>query len=315
MQRHKTKHVGVYFRLVDRIGGPGKEKMFFITFKKSGKFHEEKCGGQFRDRMTEGRPPGSGPTASRAGAGAGRRSERKRQRRISAGQLTLACVAYFESLEYNPAKSRKAVAVDRNRYENFIKDRLGIKEPRELQLLDIERLRRELQKTRCTLKGKPESTRTLSPATIRATLTLLKRICNYGSKNGLCAGLPVKIQMPKISNVVIEDLNDEQLKRLLAAIEADTNTDARGILLLALYTGMRRGELFKLERQDVDFDRGFIRIVGPRADRTRPFPLNAAARRVLEAHPRTCEVMLPGRDGGQRVTIQKALRRIREVPP
>ena len=63
----------------------------------------------------------------------------------------------------------------------------------------------------------------------------------------------------------IEDLNEEQLKRLLAAIEADTNVDARGIMLLALYTGMRRGELFKLRWDDVDFDRGFIASWGRRA--------------------------------------------------
>ena len=82
---------------------------------------------------------------------------------------------------------------------------------------------------------------------------------------------------------------------------------------MALYTGMRRGELFKLKWQDVDFDRGFIRIVGPKGGQDQTIPLNAAARRVLEAHPRTCEYVFPGEDGGQRVTIQKALRRIREA--
>jgi integrase len=44
----------------------------------------------------------------------------------------------------------------------------------------------------------------------------------------------------------------------LAAIEADVNEDARGLMLLALYTGMRRGELFKLQWAHIDFDRGFI---------------------------------------------------------
>jgi integrase len=221
--------------------------------------------------------------------------------------------AYFESLEHNPAKSRKAVAVDRNRYENFIKPKLGGKQPKELQLLDIERLRRELQKTRCTLRGKPETTRTLSPATIRAALTLLKRICSFGVKSGYCAPLLFSIQMPKVSNIVIEDLNEEQLKRLLAAIEADTNADARGIMRMALYTGMRRGELFKLKWEDVDFDRGFIRIMGPKGGTDQTIPLNAAARKVLEAHPRTSEYIFPGEDGGLRVTVQKALRRIREA--
>jgi hypothetical protein len=87
--------------------------------------------------------------------------------------------AYRVSLESRPDKSRKGISVDGNRYDNFIKDRLGSKEPSEVQHLDIERLRRDLQKTRCTLIGHPESTRTLSPATIRAILTLLKRISEY----------------------------------------------------------------------------------------------------------------------------------------
>jgi len=59
--------------------------------------------------------------------------------------------------------------------------------------------------------------------------------------------LQFKITMPKISGVTIEDLNEEQLKRLIAAIKKDTNANARGIMLMALYTGMRRGELFKLK--------------------------------------------------------------------
>jgi integrase len=82
-------------------------------------------------------------------------------------------------------------------------------------------------------------------------------------------------------------------------------------MLLALYTGMRRGELFKLKWQDVDFDRGFIRIVGPKGGTDQTIPLNAPARKVLEAHRRSSEYVFPGEDGGQRVTIQKALRRIR----
>ena len=36
------------------------------------------------------------------------------------------------------------------------------------------------------------------------------------------------------------------------------NEDVRGLMLLALYTGMRRGELFKLQWTHIDFDREFI---------------------------------------------------------
>jgi integrase len=313
MKRFKTKYPGVFYREVDRLGGPGKEKMFYVMFKKDGKLHEEKAGRQYADHMTEGKAARiradriegrcQSPQEIRA-------AEKAKDARWTVDRLA---TAYFEGLEHNPAKSRKAASIDRNRYENFIKSKLGSKEPHELKHLDVERLRGDLQNTRCTLKGKPETTRTLSPATVRATLTVLKRIINYGFKSGLSPALSFKINMPKVSNVVIEDLNEEQLKRLLAAIEVDPNPDARGIMLMALYTGMRRGELFKLKWQDIDFDRGFIRIVGPKGGTDQTIPLNAAARKVLEDHTRISEYVFPGKDGGQRVTIQKALRRIRKA--
>jgi integrase len=313
MKRHKTKYPGVFYRLVDRIGGSGLERMYYVMFKKDGKLVEEKAGRQYAQRMTEGKA-----ARIRAELIEGRRKSRKELRKEANAKDARSTIdrlwtAYRESLENNPSKSHKALSVDGNRYDRFIKPRLGEKEPHEMHPLDMERLRRELQKTSCKLRGEGATPRTLSPATIRATLTLFKRICNYGSKSGICPALPFKITMPKISGVTIEDLNEEQLRLLLTAIEADTNADARGIMLMALYTGMRRGELFKLRWEDIDFDRGFIRIVGPKGGTDQTIPLNAAARRVLEAHPRTCEYVFPGEDGGQRVTIQKALRRIREA--
>jgi integrase len=313
MKRYKTKYPGVFYRLVDRLGGPDQERMYYVVFKKGGKMVEEKAGRQYAHRMTEGKA-----ARIRAELIEGRRKGRKELREEAKVKdvpwtIDRLATAYFESLENNPSKSRKALAVDRNRYENFIEPKLGSKEPKELLPLDMERLRWELQKTSCTLRGENATPRTLAPATIRATLTLLKRICNYGAKNGLCAALQFKITMPKVSGATIEDLNEEQLKQLLTAIEADTNSDARGIMLMALYTGMRRGELFKLRWDDIDFDRGFIRIVGPKGGTDQTIPLNSAARKVLEARPRTSGYIFPGEDGGQRVTIQKALRRIREA--
>jgi integrase len=310
-RRHKTKYPGVFWREVERIGGAGTEKMFYIRFKKSGQVFEEKVGRQYADQTNAAKA-----ARYRAGRIEGRIKSRRELREEAAAKdkrwtIDRLATAYFESLQHNSAKSRKALSVDRNRYERFIKPQLGAREPNELHPLDVERLRRELQKTRCTLKAKDATPRTLSPATIRATLTLLKRICNHGAKNAYCPQLLFKITMPKVSNIIIEDLNEDQLKRLLAAIEADSNADARGIMLMALYTGMRRGEIFKLKWADIDFDRGFIRIVGPKGGSDQTIPLNAAARKVLEAHPRTSEYVFPGEDGGQRVTIQKALRRIR----
>lgn len=66
--------------------------------------------------------------------------------------------------------------------------------------------------------------------------------------------------MPRVDNEKTEDLTREELARLWEAIEADSNIQAAGVMKAALFTGMRRGELFKLTWSDLDFQRGFIRI-------------------------------------------------------
>ena len=77
---------------------------------------------------------------------------------------------------------------------------------------------------------------------------------------------------------------------------------------------MRRGELFKLRWEDVDFDRGFIHIREPKGQIDQRVPLNAAARDLLTSHPRTgSSYVFPGRHGNQRVDIDKQVTRIKEA--
>jgi hypothetical protein len=55
MKRHTTKYPGVSYRLAERIGGPGLEKVFYVRFMRDGKVIEEKVGRQYADDMTEAR--------------------------------------------------------------------------------------------------------------------------------------------------------------------------------------------------------------------------------------------------------------------
>jgi integrase len=312
-KRHATKYPGVFYRIVERTGGAGKERMYYIRFKKAGALFEEKIGRQYVDSLSPAKV-----ARVRADRIEGRRKSRKELREEAAAKdkrwtVDRLASAYFESLEANPAKSRKAINVDRDRYENFIKSKLGSKEPKELQPLDIERLLRELQKTQCTLPSKDAPKRILSPATIRTTLAVLLRIVNYGAYNNLCTPLPFKIKKPKAPGITIENLNDDELKRLLAAIEADTNLDAKGVLKIALFTGLRRGEIFGLRWQDIDFDNGVIHLPKTKSGDKKEIPINKQARAILEAHPRTSEYVFPGKNGKQRVSIYPALRRIRKA--
>jgi integrase len=83
------------------------------------------------------------------------------------------------------------------------------------------------------------------------------------------------------------------------------------MMLTALYTGMRKGEILKLEWKDLDFERGFIHIRGPKGGQDARIPLNDPARAVFEKLPRTHELVFPGLHG-QRNGLYHAIARIKE---
>jgi len=161
--------------------------------------------------------------------------------------------------------------------------------------------------------------RYLKPVSTYNVLELVRRIINYGVKKRLWQPLCFIIEMPKVDNEKTEDLTPEQLYRLLKAIEEDPHPQAGKIMLMALYMGMRRGELFRLKWQDIDFDRVFIHIRNPKGGVDHTIPLNDAAREVLESIHRTdtpgrtsSPYVFPGRNGGQRTDIHHQVNRIKE---
>ena len=110
-----------------------------------------------------------------------------------------------------------------------------------------------------------------------------------------------------------KSLTDEQLANLLAAIDADTDIQAGTLLKLALCTGMRRGELLKLQWADVDYENGFIHIRQPKGGKDQIIPLNQAARELLEAHLNTSQYVFPGPDDGQcKSNFRRSIDRIRK---
>lgn len=84
------------------------------------------------------------------------------------------------------------------------------------------------------------------------------------------------------------------------------------MMRLALFTGMRRGEMFSLKWNDVDFERGFIHIRDPKGGQDARIPLNAEAREVLESLPRTSEFIFPGRGGRKLADISRAVNAIKK---
>ncbi|MCG8408899.1 MAG: tyrosine-type recombinase/integrase [Phycisphaerales bacterium] len=92
------------------------------------------------------------------------------------------------------------------------------------------------------------------------------------------------------------------------------------LVILALNTGMRRGELFGLEWDDVDLERATLTIVGDRAKSgsTRYIPLNSEALSVLEVYWRQTAddnpaLVFPGRHGSRLDNIRKSWSRLLDL--
>ena len=150
------------------------------------------------------------------------------------------------------------------------------------------------------------------PATVRNVLELLRRIINYGIKKHLTPPLPFKIEMPKVSNLKTEDLTSEQIQALLKAIDEDKHPVAGPMMKLALFTGIRRGEMFHLKWTDIDFQRGFINLMNPKGGIDQRIPINPMARTVLETLDKTSEFVFPGRNDKQRTDISKPVNEIKK---
>lgn len=77
------------------------------------------------------------------------------------------------------------------------------------------------------------------------------------------------------------------------------------MVLLSLYTGMRRGELFNLTWEDVNFERALLTIQGggAKSGKTRHIPLNDQAKTILiewqQQTPRANKLIFTGKKGGR----------------
>jgi len=296
-KRIKTKYPGVYYREAKRVAGKGKEKVFYIVFKKDGKAIEEKAGRQHIDAMTPARA--AGIRAERIEGKRLSRKEIKKNILNAAGALTIDQL--WEEYKLT-RKDNKGLSVDTGRYDKYIKQKFGYKNPIDIKLTDIDTFTRKLETN-------------LAPQTVCHILNLITWIINFGAKRNLCSKLSFHIQKPQVNNETTEDLTPEQLQNLLNAIEQDKNIDAKNLIKLVLFTGMRRGEMFKLKWEHIDFHRGFISIIDPKGGPDQKIPLSDSARKVLKGHARQggSPYVFPGKNGGQRVTISKPVNRIKKL--
>ena len=297
-KRIKTKYTGVYYQEQNRRGKTGTEKVFYIVFRKDGQQHEEKAGKQFQDNMTAAKAAimRVERIEGKRSSNMERRAEQRRNKAAKANRWTIARLwEEYKTMNQN----NKGLVQDQNRYDRYIGPQFGNKEPKNITALEIG------QFSSLLLKSK-------QPATVRNILEILRRITNFGKRNQLCKGLEFEIPMPKIDNIKTEVLSPEQLSRFLRVLDEEPNIPVANMLRLALFTGMRRGEIFALKWKDIDFEQGFIYLRDPKGGKSQSIPLNDEAKRILEPYQKSRNTFVfPGIHGNQRTDAKRAANKIK----
>jgi len=121
--------------------------------------------------------------------------------------------------------------------------------------------------------------------------------------------------MPKVENQKTEELTQFQLQNLLRVLEEDPDLQVSNLVRMALYTGMRRGELFELCWSDIDFHHKTITVRSAKNGQHPSIPLNEMAEKVLAEHAHvkgSSKFVFPGRSGKKRTECKRQLLRIRK---
>ena len=198
--------------------------------------------------------------------------------------------------EYDPPKAR-----DRGRWEQKAREQLATLIPQladrdatSFSVEDGERLKNQL------LRGGLKSN------TVRLKLTFLGTAFGWAVRKGLLRHSPLaELRKPRAESRC-EYLSRDEVRRLLASVDVplETHPELRKQVLaiavrLAIYAGLRVGEVFGLRWRDVDLQTGLLTIsrsygLGTKTGKTRQVPIADELHEALRAWQPRCPVTREG---------------------
>jgi len=146
----------------------------------------------------------------------------------------------------------------------------------------------------------------VSAASVNRSLTTLKSLFNRAIDWGKFDGEnPVrKVKFFKEENHRLRYLEKEEIVKLLSVCRGYL----KPIVIVALNTGMRRGEILPLKWSDIDFKRGIIHLLNTKNSDARQIPMNELLKTTLirvRKHPESPYVFHK-KDGSQIGDIKKS---------
>src|SRR5215216_4208307 len=124
------------------------------------------------------------------------------------------------------------------------------------------------------LKSKTLHKRERSPATVNRELQVLSKVFSMAYDNGLVETNPMR-RVHKLREAPAREryLTDEEQIRLFAVL-VGRRAHLRPIVVVALQTGMRQGEILGLKWEHVDFVRNTIYVAHTKTGKPRRIPMS-----------------------------------------
>ena len=130
---------------------------------------------------------------------------------------------------------------------------------------------------------KAKRVKEVSPATVNRELACIKHMFTMAIQWGKADKNPVKkVKLFRENNQRLRYLEREEAERLVHNCKGYT----KRIVIIALNTGMRKGEILGLKWPDIDFRRGIIYLLDTKNGERREVPMNDIVKRAFVNQPK-----------------------------
>lgn len=308
MLRGGKKAEGVFYREKDG------DWYYIIRYynARTKKYHKEGVGWQsqgitpsvavkVRQRLLVNIERGEHPMSLKEEREVQRNAEEKKQRNVWTFNALLE--DYITNYKIQKGKPLKSANITRGRFVKYLQPFIGDLTPGQLTQDHLITIKKNVQQLE------------LAPQTLKHILGLVKCLASWGRRYRQTEELSCVIEMPVVYNQKDDCLTIEQLGRVIETLDQMNDQNIADLIRLAMFTGMRRGELLKLQWNDVDFENNLIHIRNPKGGKDQVISINELAKAVLKKHERLSpEYVFPNPDTGKPYTdIRRHLNRYKRL--
>lgn len=294
----KTKFNGVYYRDSDKRKFQGKpDRCFYIKYYYNGKQYNKRIGW-----LSEGY---TAQLVANIKADKIIEITEKEEQIEKPKEYTFNDL--FEIFMLWAKQNKKSWKIDQSLYNNYIKSFIGSINVKNINHADINNML-------LTIKGNGKKDgKPYAPQTIKHILILTKRIFNFNIDMGNCETNPAeKVKLEKFDNTRIAYLLDDEIERIFKYLDSGKEWYGDVALIkFALYTGLRRGELFNLIWDNVDLENKRITLYDTKGGKNQTIILAADAVSVLQSLDKTDIYVFPSKLDGKRDDVKKLWSRIK----